>query len=308
MRILVGKDACTRLTAARLWGGDNREREQGRRRRRAPRRHHGRGVPCRALRRHVDPRFSRLLVLVRVAAGLVVVVAGHHASPGTRRSRPCCDRDEQTASLEAVGPSAASNWSGTSGDLGCDAGAGRRVCHLQPHLGGPTSLSTLGPRCEPRCRYRAGPQRGVRQYVWVSGGRDQPESGRPELHRIRRRYVLARRFERLLRRRQDLANDALLVVLEWGPPMRLPEPWRLAQRQPKVGASQRDVALADAHEVTRAAYELTAVAWPVDRREVPSEVDRASESARRALAARYPHLLRGSLSRAVDQANYTHAK
>jgi hypothetical protein len=86
-------------------------------------------------------------------------------------------------------------------------------------------------------------------------------SERPELRGIRRRYARARRVERLFRRRHDLANDALLVVLEWGPPMRLPEPWRLEQRQPKVSAIRRDAALAEALGVTRAADELTAAAW-----------------------------------------------
>jgi hypothetical protein len=131
---------------------------------------------------------------------------------------------------------------------------------------------------------------------------------RPELRGIRRRYARARRVERLFRRRQDLANDALLVALEWGPPMRLPEPWRLEQRQPTVSAGRRDAALAEAHEVTHAAYELTAAAWPQDRQEVASEVDRVAESARQTLAIRYPHLSQVSLRRAVNQANYTHAK
>ena len=131
---------------------------------------------------------------------------------------------------------------------------------------------------------------------------------RPELRVIRRNYMRARQIERLLRRRRDLANDALEVVLEWGPAMRLPESWRLEQRQPKESASEREAALAEAHEVTHAAYELTAAAWPRDRREIASEVDEVSQAARSSLAARYPHLERGSLSRAVNQANYTHAK
>jgi hypothetical protein len=131
---------------------------------------------------------------------------------------------------------------------------------------------------------------------------------RPELRRIRRRYVRARRVERLLRRTHDLANDAVLVVLEWGPAARLPESWRLEQRQPKENASSREAALAEAHEVTHAAYELTAPAWPQDGRENFSDVDRMSEAARAALAARYPHLDRASMRRAVNQANYIHAK
>ena len=137
---------------------------------------------------------------------------------------------------------------------------------------------------------------------------DRQVNERPELRSIRLRYVRARRVERILRRPHDLANDALLVVLEWGPAARVPESWRLEQRQPKENASRREAALAEAHEVTHAAYELTAPAWPPDRREIAGEVDRVSQAARSALAARYPHLDRASMRRAVSQANYAHAK
>lgn len=130
----------------------------------------------------------------------------------------------------------------------------------------------------------------------------------PDLSGIKRRYARARRLERLFGRRHDLANDALLVVLEWGPPMRLSEEWRLEQRQPTVVDSRRLEALAEAHAVTHAAYELTSPAWPIDRREVASEVDRQSVLARHELATRYPYLSTPSLARAVRQANYIHAK
>lgn len=131
---------------------------------------------------------------------------------------------------------------------------------------------------------------------------------RPELEGIRRRYVRARRRERWLRQRGSLANEALLVVLEWGPPMRLPESWRLQQRWPEAGASERGAVLEAAHAVTHAAYELLTRAWPRDTREDPQEVDRASKDALQVLRATYPELEPDSLKRAVSQANYTHAK
>jgi hypothetical protein len=149
----------------------------------------------------------------------------------------------------------------------------------------------------PKCRYGAKP---IRHSVRVSGA--------PDLGGIKRRYARARRIERLFGRRHDLANDAMLVVLEWGPPMRLPEEWRLEQRQPTESDSRRQEALAEAHVVRHAAYELTAPAWPLDRREVPSEVDRHAAIARQELAARHPYLSAHLLARAVSQANYTHAK
>jgi hypothetical protein len=132
--------------------------------------------------------------------------------------------------------------------------------------------------------------------------------GQRNLGVCQRRYARARRFERLFRRGNSLANDALLVVLEWGPAMRLPEPWRLEQRQPKESVSRREAALAEALEVKDVAYELTAVAWPRDRREVPSEVVHTAKLALEALTSQYPDLDRGSLRRAVNQANYAHAK
>lgn len=90
--------------------------------------------------------------------------------------------------------------------------------------------------------------------------------------------------------------------------MRVPETWRLRQRQPTTSDADRHAALAEAHEVTQAAYRLTDAAWPTDRRQLWSEVDRLTKIAVEELAARYPHLKRRSLSRAVNQANYTHAK
>jgi hypothetical protein len=57
-----------------------------------------------------------------------------------------------------------------------------------------------------------------------------------------------------------------------------------------------------------AAYELTSPAWPRDRREVASDVDRQSAIARLELATQYPSLSTRSLARAINQANYTHAK
>jgi hypothetical protein len=129
----------------------------------------------------------------------------------------------------------------------------------------------------------------------------------PDLPDVRRRYAVGHRLDPLFRRR-SLSDDALLVVLEYGPARRLPESWRLQQRQPKVSDARREVALAEAHEITHSAYELTASAWASDRREVSRDVDRVAKIALEALASRYPHLNRGSLSRAVSQANYTHAK
>ena len=126
---------------------------------------------------------------------------------------------------------------------------------------------------------------------------------------IRRRYVLARRAERLLgRAHASLANDALRVVLEWGPPARLSEGWRLRQRQPDTSPTVIGDALTAAHAVCHEAYKLTAEAWPQDRREVASEVDRAAAKALQALTTRYPDLEGGLLRRVVSQANYTHAR
>lgn len=129
----------------------------------------------------------------------------------------------------------------------------------------------------------------------------------PELRGVRRQYAVARRLDTLVRRR-SLSDDALVVVLEYGPARRLPESWRLQQRQPKVSEQCREAALAEAHEVTASAYELTERAWPSDRSDVWSEVDRVAKIALEALVAMYPDLDRRSLSRAVNQANYTHAK
>lgn len=139
-------------------------------------------------------------------------------------------------------------------------------------------------------------------------GHDRNVTERPERRRIRRSYVRARNIERLLRRRRDLENEALLVILEWGPAMRLPEQWRLEQRQPKETAIRREAALAEAHEVTHAAYELTAPAWPPDRPQDWGEVDRVGHEALEELGVRYPHLDRASLRRAVNQAYYSPAK
>lgn len=139
-------------------------------------------------------------------------------------------------------------------------------------------------------------------------GHDRSVRNKPDLDGIKRRYRRARRIERLRRRRKDLANEALLVVLEWGPAMRLPEEWRLEQRRPTERDIDRAAALADAHEVTGVAYDLTAAAWPPDRRQEWGEVDRVAQFAREELAARYPHLDQISLRRAVNQANYSHAK
>lgn len=131
---------------------------------------------------------------------------------------------------------------------------------------------------------------------------------RPELDGIRRGYRRARLVERVLHRRRDLANEALLVVLEWGPAMRLPEEWRLEQRRPADSTRDRAAALANAHEVTGAAFDLTAAAWPPDRAQQWGEVDRVAQSALEVLGTRYPHLDRKSLRRAINQANYSHAK
>ena len=100
----------------------------------------------------------------------------------------------------------------------------------------------------------------------------------------------------------------MLVVREWGPAMRLPEPWRLEKRLPGVTADRRAAALAEAHVVRRRAYELTAEAWPHDGREDVDDVQRVSEPAAAPLMSRYPQLDPRSLRRAVNQANYTHAK
>lgn len=115
-------------------------------------------------------------------------------------------------------------------------------------------------------------------------------------------------MDRLRRRRRSLSDDALFVVLEWGPAMRLPEVWRLQQRQPTVPATSCEAALAEAHSVTHMAYELTTEAWPRDRREDPKEVDRVSKAAVAKMIERYPDLDPASLRRAINQANYTHAK
>ncbi len=136
-----------------------------------------------------------------------------------------------------------------------------------------------------------------------------PASVRRVLQRIQRRYSFVRRVERLLGdKRRSLANDALQVVLEWGPQARLSEVWRLQQRQPEESLNRIETALEAAHAIAHEAYELTDQAWPRDQREIASEVDRAAALAREALTRRHPDLDPGLLRRAVSQANYTHAK
>jgi hypothetical protein len=136
-----------------------------------------------------------------------------------------------------------------------------------------------------------------------------PPSIRRTLERIRRRYVLVRRAEGVLGvNRRSLANDALHVVLEWGPQARLSEAWRLQQPQPGEPLGRIEDALETAHAVAHDAYELTAEAWPLDRREIGSEVDRVTATAREALIERHPDLEPSLLHRAVHQANLTHMR
>ena len=136
-----------------------------------------------------------------------------------------------------------------------------------------------------------------------------PAPVRRVLERIQRRYSFVRRVERRLGvKRRSLANDALHVVLEWGPQARLSEAWRLQQRQPGEPLGRLEAALEDARAIRHEAYVLTDEAWPRDRREVGSEVDRVSALARETLERRHPDLEPGLLSQAVSQANYTHAK
>ena len=136
-----------------------------------------------------------------------------------------------------------------------------------------------------------------------------PARVRRELERIQRRYSLVRRAERLTGRKpRSLANDALHVVLEWGPQARLSEVWRLQQRRPGDSLSRLKAALEGAHAITHEAYELTDEAWPRERREIGSEVDRVSALARQELERRHPDVEPDLLRRAVSQANYTHAK
>jgi hypothetical protein len=129
-----------------------------------------------------------------------------------------------------------------------------------------------------------------------------------ELAVIERRYARARRLEHFLGVRRDLANDAFVVVLEWGPALRLPEEWRLAHRQPDQSAEIREQALRTAKDVLHEAYELVAPAWPQDRREDARVVDEQSAVARQSLEESHPQLSPKLLRRAVNQANYTHAK
>ena len=130
----------------------------------------------------------------------------------------------------------------------------------------------------------------------------------PGLDGIKRRYSREQRARRLLRRVSSLQDEALYVVLEWGPPMRLPEAWRLRERQPGENDEARATALDVAHGVTGLAHELTGEAWVLDGREDPEEVDRVSRRAVAEISARFPDLDPGSLRRAVSQANHTHAK
>ena len=130
----------------------------------------------------------------------------------------------------------------------------------------------------------------------------------PGVREIERRYERELRADEAPGGPSSLADDALTVVLEWGPAKRLSETWRLERRQPSASAAERASALAASHEVTRAAYDLTSEAWPRDGREDPADVDRVAAEALETLSLRYPQLMRASLRRAIGLANYTHAK
>jgi hypothetical protein len=131
---------------------------------------------------------------------------------------------------------------------------------------------------------------------------------RPELAAIRQEYIEERRAEAVAPGAGSLANQALRVVLEWGPAKRLPEAWRLEQRAPGANAADRESALANAHYLEDAAYALTAEAWPHDRREIAADVDRVAAAAMVTLASRYSEIDADLLRRAISQANYYHAK
>lgn len=128
----------------------------------------------------------------------------------------------------------------------------------------------------------------------------------PEPPEIERQYVRERLMDVSSGRRNSLADDALVVVLEWGPPRRLSEMWRLETRQASVGPAEREAALAAARAVAHLAYELTARAWPHDGREGPIEGERVDAEALETLSSRHPDLDRESLRRAIWQGNYTH--
>ncbi len=143
-RILVGQRCAHAPHGARSWVHANREREWTGRPRGSPARKQ-RG-PARPVRRGwADPRFPLLLLRVPVAQRVVVVVVGEHPlGLGTWRARRVWDPLVPTTSLEPVGTPATGYWSGSGGDLGCDAGTGPGDGHLQPHLGRPPSLSRSG--------------------------------------------------------------------------------------------------------------------------------------------------------------------
>jgi hypothetical protein len=140
-------------------------------------------------------------------------------------------------------------------------------------------------------------------------GDDRAVDHQPELREIEREYEREREADAASGTHRSLADDALTVVLEWGPQARLSQGWRLERRQPTATAAERQSALTDAAEVKHLAYDLTAPAWPhVDGRVPAPSVEDVEAVAITALERRFPELDSASLRRAVRQANYIHAK
>jgi uncharacterized protein (DUF433 family) len=131
-----------------------------------------------------------------------------------------------------------------------------------------------------------------------------------DLRELKLSYAHRRQADESSGQRSSLSDDALIVVLEFGPERRLSQEWRLEARRPLDGSAERESSLAVAHAVTQLAYERIAEAWPHDRRSsVPDEVSyRVDGETLEALTLQYPHLNRELLRQAVDQANYVHAK
>src|SRR4051812_16646096 len=110
-----------------------------------------------------------------------------------------------------------------------EAGARRRVLQAcQGLFGSLPRQPRPGPSCTRAGLTAALHGQSVRQYAPVTehDWSRFPAPVRRELERIQRRYSLVRRGERLVGRKpRSLANDALHVVLEWGPQARLSEVW-----------------------------------------------------------------------------------
>jgi hypothetical protein len=108
------------------------------------------------------------------------------------------------------------------------------------------------------------------------------------------------RFDRVL-------NEALEVVLQFGPERARPAPERIRERLPHAPAAELDAALAQAHAVEDRAYALTAPGWPLGTL-TDKEFRALSARALQALKVEFPSFTPDALSRALSQANYWHMR